>query len=68
MNVPENKLEEIIRILPTMKAPSVAKLYSADYYAVESVVAKGQINELIPKLKQHGAEDILELSISKIVD
>jgi ATP phosphoribosyltransferase len=68
MNVPENKLEEIIKILPTMKAPSVAKLYNADYYAVESVVAKEQINELIPKLKQHGAEDILELSISKIVD
>jgi ATP phosphoribosyltransferase len=51
-----------------MKAPSVAKLYNADYYAVESVVAKEQINELIPKLKQHGAEDILELSISKIVE
>ncbi len=68
MNVPEKKLEEIIAILPTMKAPSVAKLYNADYYAVESVVSKEQINELIPKLKQHGAEDILELSISKIVD
>ncbi|MGA7076120.1 MAG: ATP phosphoribosyltransferase [Halobacteriota archaeon] len=68
MNVPEKKLKEIIAILPTMKAPSVAKLFETDYYAVESVVAKEQINELIPKLKQHGAEDILELSISKIVD
>jgi ATP phosphoribosyltransferase len=68
MNVPEKKLKEIIAILPTMKAPSVAKLYDTDYYAVESVVAKAQINELIPKLKQHGAEDILELSINKIVD
>ena len=68
MNVPERKLKEIIAILPTMKAPSVAKLFETDYYAVESVVAKEQINELIPKLKQHGAEDILELSISKIVD
>jgi ATP phosphoribosyltransferase len=68
MNVPKRKLKEIIAILPTMKAPSVAKLFETDYYAVESVVAKEQINELIPKLKQHGAEDILELSISKIVD
>jgi ATP phosphoribosyltransferase len=68
MNVPERKLKEIIAILPTMKAPSVAKLFETDYYAVESVVAKEQINELIPKLKQHGAEDILELSINKIVD
>jgi ATP phosphoribosyltransferase len=68
MNVPERRLEEIIAILPTMKAPSVAKLYDTNYYAVESVVAKDQINELIPKLKQHGAEDIIELSISKIID
>jgi ATP phosphoribosyltransferase len=68
MNVPERRLEEIIAILPTMKAPSVAKLYDADYYAVESVVAKDQINKIIPKLKQCGAEDIIELSISKIVN
>lgn len=68
LNVPEKGLETIIRLLPTMKAPSVSKLYNTDYYAVESVVAKEQINELIPKLKQHGAEDILELAINKIVD
>jgi len=68
LNVPEAMLDNIIRILPTMKAPSVSKLYNAEYYAVESVVAKEQINELIPRLKQQGAEDILELSINKIVD
>ncbi len=68
LNVPEKRLETIIRLLPTMKAPSVSKLYNTDYYAVESVVAKEQINELIPKLKQYGAEDILELAINKIVD
>ncbi|MGZ4907193.1 MAG: ATP phosphoribosyltransferase [Halobacteriota archaeon] len=68
LNVPGKGLETIIRLLPTMKAPSVSKLYNTDYYAVESVVAKEQINELIPKLKQHGAEDILELAINKIVD
>ena len=68
LNVPEGMLDNIIKILPTMKAPSVSKLYNADYYAVESVVAKEQINELIPKLKQQGAEDILELSINKIVN
>lgn len=68
LNVHEAMLDNIIRILPTMKAPSVSKLYNAEYYAVESVVAKEQINELIPRLKQQGAEDILELSINKIVN
>ncbi len=68
LNIPEEKLADVINILPTMKAPSVSKLYNTNYYAVESVVDKEQINELIPKLKRFGAEDILELGINKIVD
>ena len=68
LNIPQEKLADIITLLPTMKAPSVSKLYNTNYYAVESVVEKEQINELIPKLKRFGAEDILELGINKIVD
>jgi ATP phosphoribosyltransferase len=68
LNIPQEKLADIITLLPTMKAPSVSKLYNTNYYAVESVVEKEQINELIPKLKRYGAEDILELGINKIVD
>ena len=68
LNIPGEKLADVINILPTMKAPSVSKLYNTNYYAVESVVDKEQINELIPKLKRLGAEDILELGINKIVD
>jgi len=68
LNIPQEKLADVITLLPTMKAPSVSKLYNANYYAVESVVEKEQINELIPKLKRFGAEDILELAINKIVD
>ncbi|HYA61499.1 MAG TPA: ATP phosphoribosyltransferase [Candidatus Acidoferrum sp.] len=68
LNIPQEKLEDVIMLLPTMKAPSVSKLYNTDYYAVESVVEKEKINELIPKLKRFGAEDILELGINKIVD
>jgi ATP phosphoribosyltransferase len=67
MNVPEQRLQEIIAILPAAKSPTISHLYGTDYYAVESVVIKSEINLLIPKLKRHGAEDILELPISKIV-
>lgn len=67
MNVPEGKIEEVISILPSMKNPTISKLYNSGYYAVESVVDRSQVNLLIPKLKKAGAEDILELSISKIV-
>lgn len=67
MNVPEDKIEEVISILPSMKNPTISKLYHSGYYAVESVVDRSQVNLLIPKLKKAGAEDILELAISKIV-
>ena len=50
-----------------MKRPTVSQLYNSDYYAVETVMDKSEINILIPKLKDLGAEDILELDISKIV-
>jgi ATP phosphoribosyltransferase len=67
MNVPEERIEEIMSILPSMKNPTVSKLWNSGYYAVETVVDKSLVNLLIPKLKKAGAEDILELSISKIV-
>jgi len=67
MNVPESKLDSVVSALPAMKKPTVAKLYKSDYYAVETVVSKSEINILIPKLKSLGAEDILEMDIAKIV-
>ncbi len=68
MNVPEEKMSAVISLLPSMKNPTISKLYNSEgYYAVESVVDKSQVNLLIPQLKKAGAEDILELAISKIV-
>lgn len=67
MNVPADKLDSVIKALPSLKRPTVSQLYNSDYYAVESVVNKNEVNILIPKLKDLGAEDILELDISKIV-
>jgi ATP phosphoribosyltransferase len=67
MNVPEDRLDDVVSGLPAMKKPTVSKLYKSDYYAVETVVSKSEINILIPKLKSMGAEDILEIDIMKIV-
>ncbi len=67
MNVPEEKIQDVIAILPSMKNPTISKLWNSGYYAVETVVDKSQVNLLIPRLKKAGAEDILELAISKIV-
>lgn len=68
LNAREDQLAAITEVLPSMKAPTVSKLAGGDYYAVETVVPKSQINLLIPVLKSKGAEDIIEMQISKVVD
>jgi len=67
LNVPEAQLDAVIAVLPAMKSPTISKLFGDQGYALETVVAKAEINTLIPALKDHGATDILELPLSKIV-
>lgn len=67
MNVPQNRLDEVIATLPSMKHPTVSPLYGSDALEVTTVADKAGVNILIPRLKAAGAEDILEMPISKIV-
>jgi ATP phosphoribosyltransferase len=67
LNVDEAALAAVIELLPALKSPTVSKLYGSDAFAVETVVAKSEINILIPALKDAGATDIIELPIAKIV-
>ena len=67
LNVEETNLRKVIGLLPALKSPTVSKLYGEDGFAVETVVAKSEINILIPALKDAGATDIIELPIAKIV-
>ncbi len=67
LNVGESDLNSVIATIPFMKAPTISKLFGDVGYAVEAVVARSQINTLIPALKDAGATDILEIPLSKIV-
>lgn len=67
MNVPKDSIERVINILPAMKNPTVAPLHDPGYLEVTTVVDKRGVNILIPKLKSAGAEDILEIPITKII-
>jgi ATP phosphoribosyltransferase len=67
MNVPAPSMEKVIAMLPAMKKPTVSRLHGIDYYSIQTVVPKAGVNQLIPRLKAAGAEDILEIPISKIV-
>lgn len=67
MNVCAERLPVVIGELPAMKRPTVNQLYGSDDYEVMTVAEKSAVNILIPRLKAAGAEDILEIPISKIV-
>lgn len=67
LNVERSRLDAVVAALPAMRAPTISELAEAGYFAVETVVPKSAINTLIPELKGLGAEDIVELPITKIV-
>jgi ATP phosphoribosyltransferase len=67
MNVSGEQLAAVLTLVPSLKSPTVNELAGDGGFAVETVVAKSQINTLIPALKDAGATGILELPISKII-
>lgn len=67
MNVPEDKLDEVVQLLPSLNAPTVANLYNSKWVSVESVVEEKVVRELIPKLIQAGAEGIIEYPLNKVI-
>jgi len=67
LNIDSANLDAVIALLPALKSPTVSKLFGDEAFAVETVVAKSEINILIPALKEQGATGIIELPIAKIV-
>jgi len=67
MNVPEERLSDIIPLLPSLNAPTIAHLYQSSWLSVETIVSKNVVRELIPKLIKKGAEGIIEYSLNKVV-
>jgi ATP phosphoribosyltransferase len=67
LNVRKESLSEVVAALPAMRAPTVSELAEDGYYAIETIVSKSTINILIPRLKALGAEDIVEIPVTKIV-
>lgn len=67
MNVPLEKFDQIVKILPCMRSPTVAELYGKQGYAIKVAVNKEDSTKLIPKLKKLGAVDILEYELRKVL-
>jgi ATP phosphoribosyltransferase len=67
MNVPEDKMEEVTALLPSLNAPTVAPLYNTKWFSVEIVVSSEVVRELIPRLLKKGAQGIIEYPLNKVI-
>ena len=67
MNVPAAQIDQVVRLLPSLHAPTVSHLYDRDWLALETVIDSGEARDLIPRLTAAGAQGILEYELKKIV-
>ena len=68
MNVPKDKLDAALAILPALDAPTVMPLANSDEFDVMTVVDKKAVRALVPELKKAGACGIVEFQVKKIID
>ncbi|MEM9685557.1 MAG: ATP phosphoribosyltransferase [Bacteroidota bacterium] len=67
MNVPETNIEDVARILPVLKSPTVLPLAQKGWCSMHSVIDENKFWDVIDELKTAGAEDILIVPIAKMV-
>ena len=68
MNVNQNDLDAVLKILPALQTPTVSHLSDSDWVALNTIVDENIVRTTIPQLKQAGARGIVEYPISKIID
>ncbi len=67
MNVPGEKLSDVLALLPAMKHPTVSQLINSDWMAIEVVLDDKKSRDLIPALRRAGAQDIIEYPLNKVI-
>lgn len=68
MNVPKKSLDRVLGILPAMKKPTISHLSTKGWFDVDTIVDEKEARVLIPKLKDAGAEGIIEYPLNKVID
>ena len=67
MNIHKENLPEILTLLPALRKPTISSLDEEGWVAVETVIDEKKVRELVCKLKQAGAEGIIEYALNKII-
>jgi len=66
-NLPKAKLQEVVTSLPSLRNPTVSPLSDAAWIALETIIDETVVRTIIPTLKSHGAEGIIEYPLNKVV-
>ena len=67
LNVSKKNLSKVIKVLPALKRPTVSNLSDDKWCAVETVIDEKIARDLLPKLKQAGAQGIIEYPLNKVI-
>jgi len=67
MNVAQKNLEKVIKILPAVKTPTISQLTDGKWVALEVIIDEDIVRNIIPKLKEAGAQGIVEYPLNKVI-
>lgn len=67
MNVPKEKLNDLVKLIPSITAPTISPLYQSEWFSVETVISEAKVRELVPRLIRQGAQGIIEYSLNKLI-
>jgi len=67
MNVPSDRLQAVVAVLPSMKSPTIQELYGGTGYAVKAAVPRDGLSRTIQALRQAGATDLLAYALEKVI-
>ena len=67
MNVKKEDVEKIINILPSLKNPTISRLFNDNWVAIETIIDEYEVKRLIPKLRENGAEGFIEFPLNKVI-
>ncbi|HVU23437.1 MAG TPA: ATP phosphoribosyltransferase [Opitutus sp.] len=67
MNLPKASLDALVKALPALRNPTISQLSNTDWVALETIIDESVVREIVPQLKELGAEGIVEYPLNKVV-